>query len=35
MGLYNQKGIQAVFQESVDFDSVVWLIPDRRERVLP
>ena len=35
MGLYNQKGIQAVFQERVDFDSVLFQIPDLPERVLP
>ena len=35
MGLNNQTGIQAVFQESVDWDSVVFQILDRRERALP
>ena len=35
MGLYNQKGIQAVFQESMDFDTLLFQILDLLERALP
>ena len=35
MDLYNQKGIQAVFQQGMDFDTLLFRILDLLERVLP